>query len=485
MADDIVFRSAVEQAASIRRGDISPVEVVSAHLDRIDEYDDEVNAFVHRMDDRALAAAREAERAVQRGELLGPLHGVPVAVKDLIDVAGAPTTNGSKLFLDEVAAENALVVDRLEAAGAIVLGKTNTPEFGHKGTTDNVPFGPTGTPFDPTRNAGGSSGGSAAAVAAGMVPLAVGSDGGGSVRIPSAWCGVVGMKPTYRRIARPARPDAFTHTPFSQLGPHARTVEDAALFLDVVSGPHDRDPFSLPDDGFEARSALRTGMGDLRVAYSPALGAFPLAEGIRSTLDDAVAALETAGATVDRVDPAFEHTHGELCDAWMAGFAVGKAGIDASLGPDVDFRAEHRKDVPEEFVDLVEQGYGYDAIEYKQTDVVRTSAFDAVQDVLTEYDLIASATVGAFPAENLTDGSGRTVGPDSVAGEPVDPVIGWTLTYPFNMTGHPAISVPAGLVDGLPVGIQLVGPRFRDARVLAAAEAIERVRPWADTYRAL
>ncbi|MFB6113309.1 MAG: amidase [Halodesulfurarchaeum sp.] len=482
MASPPVTLSAVEQARRIRRGGLSPVEVVSSHLDRIDDLDEEINAFVHRMDDRALAEAKEAERAVKRGDRLGPLHGVPVAVKDLIDVAGEPTTAGSSVLLEAIAEDNAPVVDRLEAAGAIIVGKTNTPEFGHKGTTDNVPFGPTGTPFDPSRNAGGSSGGSAAAVAAGMVPLAVGSDGGGSVRIPSAWCGVVGMKPTFRRIARPARPDAFTHTPFSHLGPHARTVEDTALFLDVVSGPDNRDPLSLPDDGFEARDALGSGVDDLEVAYSPDLGVFPLSDGVRETLEAAVSGFETAGASVTRTDPAFEHSHDELCEAWTAGFAVSKAGIDAAFGEDVDFLGEHRAMVPEEFVDLVRLGYDYDAVEYKRTDVERTSAFDAVQDLFLEYDLLVSATVAIPPVPNRTDGSGRTVGPEEVSGVPVDPVIGWALTYPFNMTGHPAVTVPAGLDGGFPVGMQIVGPRFADGRVLAAADALERTNPWADSY---
>ncbi|MFB6107159.1 MAG: amidase [Halobacteriaceae archaeon] len=485
MTDDIVFRSATDQARLIRAGERSPVAVVRAHLDRIDELDDEVNAFVHRLDDRAMDRAREAERAVQRGDPLGPLHGVPVAVKDLEDVAGTPTTSGSQPFVDDVASENAPVVDRLEDAGAIVVGKTNTPEFGHKGTTDNVPFGPTGTPFDPSRNAGGSSGGSAAAVAAGMAALAVGSDGGGSVRIPSAWCGVVGLKATYRRVARPQRPDAFSHTPFSQIGPHARTVEDAALLFDAVSGPHPRDPLSLPDDGFEAVSATRGGVDGLDVAYSPDLGVFPLADPVRDTVDEAVAALETAGATVDRVDPDFGHSRDQLRDAWLAGFEVGYASLNENVKPEVDYLGADRDVATPEFVELVEAGYEYDAVDYKQADVVRTAAVDAVEDVFAEYDLLVSATLADLPVENRTDGSGRTVGPSEVAGEPVDPLIGWCLTYPYNMTGHPVASVPAGMADGLPVGLQVAAPRFREGRVLAAGAAVERVRPWADHYRTI
>ena len=483
---DLCDVSAAELARRVRAGELSPVEVVEAHLDRIRALDDEINAIVALRADEARETAREVKRRIEAGEDPGPLAGVPVAVKDLEDVAGLPTTSGSKPLADNVADEDALVVERLRDAGAVVLGKTNTPEFGHKGTTDNLLFGATGTPFDPSRNAGGSSGGSAAAVAARMAPIAQGSDGGGSVRIPSAWCGVYGLKPTYRRIPRPSQPDAFSHTPFSQLGPHSRTVEDAALMMDVLAGPGPGDPLVLPDDGTDYLGALGRDVSDLRVAYCPDLGTFPVADRVRSVVDDAVGAFEDAGATVERIDSVFEHTHAELYESWRLGFFVHFAALSEDLreSEGIEYLGADREDTTPAFADAIEIGSEASAVEYKRADNVRTSAFLAVQDLLSEYDLLASATLAVPPVENRDDGN--TVGPTEIDGEPVDPLVGWCLTYPFNMTGHPVASIPAGLDgDGLPVGLQLAGRRFEDETVLAASAAFERERPWHGTYDAV
>ena len=484
---DLTEASAAELARGVRAGDLSPVKVVEAHLDRIEELDDGINAFVTLCAEEAREAAREVERAIERGEDPGPLAGVPVAVKDLENVAGVRTTFGSKPLADTVAEESELFVERLREAGAVVLGKTNTPEFGHKGTTDNLVAGATGTPFDPSRNAGGSSGGSAAAVAARMAPIAQGSDGGGSIRIPSAWCGVYGLKPTYRRIPRPSEPDAFTHTPFSQLGPHARTVEDAALMLEVMAGPEpgagSGDPLVAPDDGADYLGALDRDVSELRVAYCPDLGVFPLDERVRAVVDDAAGAFEDAGATVERVESVFEHSHTALYDSWTTGWEVKFGALAENLeeSAGVDYLGADRDETTPAFVDAIERGHEISGVAYKRADNVRTSAFLAVQDLLSEYDLLASATLAVPPVENRDDGN--TVGPSEVDGEPVDPLVGWCLTYPFNMTGHPAASLPAGLdEDGLPVGLQLVGRRFEDETVLAASAAFERERPWHDTY---
>jgi amidase/aspartyl-tRNA(Asn)/glutamyl-tRNA(Gln) amidotransferase subunit A len=483
---DLPQLTAAELGRRVRAGDLPPVKVVEAHLDRIEALDDEINAFVALRVEEAREEAREVKREIEAGEDPGPLAGVPVAVKDLEDVAGLPTTDGSKPLENNVAEEDALFVERLRDAGAIVLGKTNTPEFGHKGTTDNLLFGATGTPFDPSRNAGGSSGGSAAAVAARMASIAQGSDGGGSVRIPSAWCGVFGLKPTYRRIPRPSEPDAFSHTPFSQLGPHSRTVEDAALMMDVLSGPGPGDPLVLPDDGTDYLGALDRDVSDLRIAYSPDLGVFPVDERVRTVVDDAVEAFEAAGATVERVDSVFEHSHEELYAAWVRGFEVKFAALAENLreSEGIEYLGADREDTTPAFAEAIETGREMAAVDYKRADNVRTSAFLAVQELLSEYDLLASATLAVPPVENRDDGN--TVGPTEIDGKPVDPLVGWCLTYPFNMTGHPVASIPAGLDgDGLPVGLQLAGRRFEDETVLAASAAFERERPWHDTYDAI
>jgi Asp-tRNA(Asn)/Glu-tRNA(Gln) amidotransferase A subunit family amidase len=309
--------SAAAVARRVREGHLSPIAVVETCLARIADRNDRTKAFVTVTADRAREAAREAAAAVEAGEELGPLHGVPVAIKDLEDVAGVPTTRGSLLFEDAVAESNATVVDRLVDAGAIVVGKTNTPEFALGCTTDNRVVGATATPFDLDRVSGGSSGGAGAALADGLVPLAQGSDTGGSVRTPAACCGVVGLKPTYGRVPLSVGSNAFaTHSPFRHLGPMARTVEDAALMLDVMAGPHPADPFTLPEPDTDYVAATDRSIADFDVAYSPDLGTYPVAPAVRSKLDEAVEAFERAGATVHHVDGPLEQDNNAILDTY-------------------------------------------------------------------------------------------------------------------------------------------------------------------------
>ena len=484
MSGELCFTPATELASRIRRRDLSPVEVVDAFLERIEERNGEIGAYVTVIGEEAREAAREAERAVGSREPPGPLHGVPVAIKDLFDYkAGVRNTYGSKPLADYVPHQNATYVERLEGAGAIVLGKTNTPEFGHKGATDNLLFGPTSTPFAPGKNAGGSSGGSAAAVADGLCAIAQGTDAGGSIRIPASFCGVYGFKATFGRVASATRPDAFlSHTPFSHSGPLSRTVEDAALMLGAMAGPHLRDPFSLPDEGIDYMAATRRSIEGMRVAYSPDFGIFPVEERVLSVVGEAVRAFEEAGARVEEVDVGFRRDQRELSELWMREVGVRSAEIVANLKDAgvADLLGEHREDLTPEFAGLLEKGWGMGAVEYRRDEVVRTEVFDAIQDLFEEYDLLVTPTLAVPPFDNADDGN--TVGPSQVNGEAVDPLLGWCLTYPINYTGHPAASVPAGFTEGLPVGMQIIGRRFADAEVLAASAAFERMRPWHDSY---
>ena len=484
MTEELCFTSATELASRIRRRDLSPVEVVDAFLDRIRSRNERTNAYVLVLEEEARERAREAERALGSGSSLGSLHGVPAAIKDLSDFkAGVRNTSGSKPLADFVPEANAAHVERLEEAGAIVLGKTNTPEFGHKGVTDNLLFGPTSTPFAPGKNAGGSSGGSAAAVADGLAPIALGSDGGGSIRIPASFCGVYGLKASFGRVAAPSRPDAFlTHTPFNHIGPLSRTVQDAALVLGVMAGPHPRDPFSLPDDGTDYLAATRRPIEGLRIGYSPDFGIFPVEERVAAIVGEAVKAFESAGARVEEVDVGIKRSQWELCELWLREMGVLFADLAEGMKEEgTDLLGEHRDELTPQFAELLEFGQGMSAVEYKRDDMVRTEAFDAVQDVFDEYDLLVTPTLAVPPFDNADDGN--TLGPTSIDGEEVNPLLGWCLTYPINYTGHPAASVPAGFTDhGLPVGMQVVGPRFADDVVLAASAAFERIRPWHGSY---
>jgi aspartyl-tRNA(Asn)/glutamyl-tRNA(Gln) amidotransferase subunit A len=468
MTDALPDRSAVDLARRIRTGDLSPVTLVDACLDRIDERNDRTTAFVTVLEESARERARAAAAAVERGDDPGPLHGVPVAIKDLTPVAGVRTTYGSVPLAEHVPDRDDPSVARLRAAGAIVIGKTNTSEFGHVATTGNDLFGATANPHDPERTAGGSSGGSAAAVADGLVPIAQGTDAGGSVRIPAAACGCVGLKPSAGRVPRRTRPDAFTDVvPFTDAGPIARTAEDAALLLDVMAGPHPDDPFSLPGRSGRFRDAVDRGVDDLRVAYSPDLGAFAVDERVRSTVERATERLAAAGATVERIDGPLADVWSEASEASLTLFQAKMAGLaatsEAAFGVALDDRLDELSCVLRA---MIERGREHDAVALAEASAARTAVFDAVQSTLAAYDLLACPTLGTlpFPVDSH--------GPETIDGESIDRFTGWYLTQPFNMTGHPAASVPAGASDGLPVGLQLVGRRHDDATVLAASAAL-------------
>ena len=481
----MTYTSAAELASQISRRAVSPVEAVDAALERIDERDD-LNAFVTVLHDDARERARELETELDRGGPVGPLHGVPIAIKDLFDFkAGVPNTMGSIPFEEYVPDYSATYVDRLENAGAVVVGKTNTPEMGHKGITDNELVGPTSTPFDLDRNAGGSSGGSAAAVADGMVPIAQGSDGGGSIRIPASFCGVYGFKASFGRVPQEIRPDGFlSHTPFIHAGPITRTVEDAALMLQVMVGPHPRDPMSAPDDGMRFRDAVSRGIDDFDVAYSPDFDVFPIDERVRAVVDDAVDDLAEAGASVEEIELGLETDHRELADLWLRQIgALYHSAVEGFKADGMDLLADHREELTPEFAELLEETAGLTMLDLKRDDHVRTEVYDRIQDVFERYDLLITPTLAVPPVENAGPDEGSTLGPREIGGEEVEPLIGWCLTHPINFTGHPAASVPAGLTtDGLPVGVQLVGDRFADDDVLAASAALERVRPWSGHY---
>jgi Asp-tRNA(Asn)/Glu-tRNA(Gln) amidotransferase A subunit family amidase len=485
-ATKLCFLPATELAARIRRRDISPVEVVDAYLARIAHRNPVINAYTLVLADEARAAARVAERAVAVGGPLGPLHGVPVAIKDLDDVAGVPTSMGSRAVLNRVPKKSAIVVERLIAAGAIILGKTNTPEFGHKGITDNLRFGPTHTPWAIGHNAGGSSGGSAAAVADGLAALAQGTDGGGSVRIPASFSGVVGFKASFGRVPSVTRPDAFLWGhPLVHIGPLARTVADAALMASVMAGPHARDPLSLPDDGVDYRASVGRPAGALKVAYSPRLGNFPVDPRVAAVIKGAAATLAGHGMNVDEVELALKPHHGELAALWVRTIAIHYGAIAEHLKAEgLDLLGEHADELSPDFRAMLESAGRVSAVEHALDDILRTQVFDALEDVFERYDVIISPTLAVPPVRNASDGNTR--GPTQINGEAVDPLIGWCMTYPINFTGHPAISVPAGLTnDGLPVGLQIIGRRHADETVLAMAAAFERMQPWFSSYPGL
>ncbi len=484
-ATGLAYTSAAEIAARVRQRELSPVDVVDACIRRIETRNPSLNAFVYEGFDEARQRAKAAEQAVLRGDPLGPLHGVPTAMKDCFDYKpGWPTTfGGVRALKDWIADTSCTYVERMERAGAILLGKTNSPILGFRGTCDNYLFGPGRNPFDTSRNTGGSSGGSAAAVADGLVPIAEGTDGGGSIRIPASWCGVFGFKASFGRVPYVARPNAFAGVaPFLFEGTETRTVEDAALGLTALAGYDPRDPFSLTDQ-LDFLGALRGSVEGMRIAYSPNLDVFPVDPDVASVVAGAVRTFEAAGAQVEQVKVGITRDQHELSDMWCRMIVGGNVVAFANLKRDgLDILGDHPDDLPPELHAWLEVGEKLTFVDFLNDQAVRSEVYDAIQGVLNSYDLLVTPTLACTAVKNADDGN--TKGPTELQGVAVDPLIGWCLTYPINYTGHPAASIPAGLSEsGMPVGMQIVGRRYADLDVLTASAVFERLRPWSQTYQ--
>ncbi|WP_433151693.1 amidase [Actinomadura nitritigenes] len=460
---DAADLTAVELLEAYRAKELSPVEAAEAVLARIDRDDAELNAFCLLDPGTTLEAARASAERWRRGETLGALDGVPVSIKDVLLTRGWPTLRGSTT-IDPAGpwTEDAPSVARLREQGAVFVGKTTTPEFAWKGVTDNPLTGITRNPWNPARTPGGSSGGAAAAVAAGMAPLALGTDGGGSVRIPAAFTGTFTIKPTYGRIPHyPASPfGTLAHT-----GPMTNTVADAELLLDAVCGADARDWSSLPPPAAPFAGAPGERGGDdlagLRVAFSPDLGFARVDPEVAASVAAAAEAFTELGAKVEQADPGFADPVADFEVLWFAGAAK----VVEHLAP------EQRARLDPGLREICEQGARYSAVEYL-TATARRMELGRIMGLFHDrYDLLLTPTmpIAAFEA-------GREVPP----GSPSPRWTSWTpFTYPFNMTQQPAASLPCGFTsDGLPIGLQVVGARHADALVMAACRAYERARPW-------
>lgn len=484
LADELCYMSATELAARIRRRELSPVEVVDAIICRIEVRNPSLNAFVYHGHDEARKRAIKAEETLMAGSDIGPLHGVPTAMKDLLDFkpGWVTTFGGIRTFKDFVADFYCTYAERMEQAGAILLGKTNSPVMGLRGTCDNYLFGPSRNPFNLNKNAGGSSGGSAAAVADGLVPIAEGTDGGGSIRIPAAWTGTYGYKASFGRVPLLSRPNAFAgDTPFILEGPITRTVSDAALALQALAGYDARDPYSLDQD-IDFSAATTQSIKDWKIAYSPALDVFPVEPAVAHVVEHAVQAFADAGAIIEKVSLGIERSHMELADLWCRLIMpVGLSVFENFKDQGIDLLTDHRDDLPPEFLAWADRCVNMTVREFFADQEVRTEIFDAIQGIFAEYDLLITPTLACLPVDNANDGN--TLGPQTVNGDKVNRLIGWCLTYFTNFSGHPSASIPAGLTDeDMPVGMQIIGPRYGDEKVLAASAVFEQLRPWQKTY---
>ena len=458
--DDLRFMPAADLAAAIARRKVSPVDAVKAVLDAIDDTKT-LNAWVTVDADAALKAARAAERAaMRRGVRLGPLHGVPFGVKDLVITKGVRTTFGTPLYRDNVPTEDAPSVARMKAAGGIMIGKTNTPTFGWVGVTDNLIFGLTRNPWNPERTPGGSSGGAGAALAAGMAPLHIGTDGGGSIRKPSAFTGTFGLKASYGRV--PVYPASAAWS-VSHVGPMTRTVKDAALMLNVIAGPDERDPYSLPAERMDYVKALKGSLKGLRVAYSETLGLAPAVDPeVRNATAKAARVFRELGCRVEATNPSW-------ASPWEPWRAIFLGGIAARLAPYLD----RKKEIDAGLLAIVEESLAWPPAKYVQAWVDRLAWCAKAMVFFERYDLLLTPTVASPPFPH------GILYPGEIDGVKVGREASSIFTYPFNLTGQPAASVPCGFTkDGLPIGLQIVGRRFDDVTVLRASAAFETARPW-------
>jgi aspartyl-tRNA(Asn)/glutamyl-tRNA(Gln) amidotransferase subunit A len=474
-ADNEICRlDAVTLAARIRSRALSPVEVTDAVLRRMDRLEPYIHAFCAPAHDLARATAKAVERRIMAGEPIGPLAGVPIGIKDLVATKDLPTVMGSPLYRNFTPDEDDIVVERLKHADAVIIGKTNVPEFGYSGVGHNSVFPTTRNPWNLALTSGGSSAGSGASVAAGVAPFAIGSDGGGSVRIPAAHCGLVGIKasmgrvPLYPGCKDERYPGASGWESLEHIGPMSRTVADSALMLNVIAGPDPRDRLSLPAVSFDWQQAASSGgLRGKRIAYSADWGYAAVDPEVRRVVGDAVRAFETdLGCIVEQADPGwtdpFEAFWGLVAmETDLTGLRAMAKGHEHEMSPHlVAFFQRHW--TAEEFTDAI---------------MVRKAVCNKMWRLMQRYDLLLTPTLAVppFPV--------GIQGPEVIDGQPVADTQWLCFTFPMNMTGQPAATVPAGLTrDGLPVGLQIIGRHLDDELVMQACGALEAARPWRDQW---
>jgi amidase len=444
--DDLCFMSARDLAALIRTRKVSAREVMAAHVAQIDRVNPKVNAIVAKLDDRAcLALAEAADQQKGKAGTPGPLFGLPIAIKDLQPAVGFPFTRGSPIYRDLMPAEDSLIVERLRKAGAIIIGKTNVPEFGLGSHTYNTVYGATRNPYDLTKSAGGSSGGAAAALATGMLPIADGSDFGGSLRNPGNFNNVVGLRPTVGLV--PVAPSAFPFLGFAVLGPLARSVSDVGLVLSAIAGADPRDPGSYPANAAAFRGSLERKFAGTRVAWCPDLGGLPLDAGVRTVLESQRAVFQRLGCIVEEACP--DLTGADSIFMTIRGFR--NAALNGPL------LARYRSQIKPEAIAEIESGAKLTGSDVAQAMMQHSQLLERVRRFQEKYEFILCAVNQIPPFDVTVDW------PRSINGVPMDNYLAWMKSaYWITVTFRPAISVPAGFTaEGLPVGIQIVG-RYRD-----------------------
>ncbi len=457
--DEICFLTATKLAALVRSKELSCREVMRAHLEQIDRVNPTVNAIVTLLPERAMEQATLADESIARDENIGPLHGLPIAHKDLVPTKGVRTTFGSPIYKDFVPDQDALIIERLKNAGAIMIGKTNTPEFGAGSQTFNEVFGATLNPYDTTKTCGGSSGGAAVALACGMLPIADGSDTGGSLRNPASFCNVVGFRTSPGRV--PVWPRELGWFPISVSGPMARTVQDAALMLSAIAGPDTRSPISITEPGSRFADPLDRDFQNVRIAWSPAFGDLPVDPSVTAVIDAQRSAFESLGCRTEDATPDFADADDvfKVWRAWM---------FESKHAPLIE---THRDQIKETIIWNVEEGAKLTGPQISKTEQKRTQLYHRMREFMETYEFLI------LPVTQVPPFDVNQPYVTEINGTQLETYIDWMKScYFVTVTGHPAISVPCGFTDeGLPVGVQIVGRHQDDFGVLQVAHAFEQL----------
>ena len=461
--EEICYMSACNMAEKIRTQEISSLEITETIIERIQKINPIINAYCTTTFEIAKEMAKKADERVKKGEKMGTINGIPTSLKDIIETEGIKTTYGSKMYENFAPEEDAIVVKRLKDAGCVIMGKTNTPEFAFSGITDNPVFGVSKNPWNLERTTGGSTGGGAAAIASGLGPLAVGTDAGGSIRIPSALCGIYGLKPSFGRV--PTYPYVILHSrTINHYGPLVRYVEDAALMLDVMKGPDDNDRLSLPDQNISYLDSIDNKSNKLKIGYSLDLGyAKVLDPDVEKCVLNSIDKFEQFGWTTEQAKI-------KIRKAEMAFYTLYTVDFGYDLKP--KFK-EWKDKIDPDLLKLAEGGLGYSGIDVMRAMDQRRIIYDTINSFFKEYDILITPTT-AIPAFEL-----GIMYPPVINGKNVSPT-GWQpFTLPFNLTGHPAGTVPCGWSsEGLPIGMQIVGKRFDELTVLQVSKAFQDIAPW-------
>ena len=467
--DEICFMSAYEMLEKIKTQELTSTEITETIIERIERINPIINAYCTPTFELARETAKKADEVFKKGEKLGLLHGIPTSIKDLMQTKGIRTTYGSKLYEDFIPEQDDVAVQRLIAAGCVILGKTNTPEFGSVALTNNKLFGETKNPWDIERNSGGSSGGAASSVASGIGPLALGSDGGGSIRVPSSCCGVYGLKPTFGRIPSYPRIGIAFYS-MDHYGPIVRYVKDAALMLNVMKGYHPADNNSFPDDDIDYVKILENKPKKLKIGYSMTLGFGKiLEEEVKESVLDGIQKFEQFDWDVEESNLKIRKPESAFKTLVSIGYAY-------DLQKDFNNRLE---DLSPDLKGTIRLGLDNNSMNIGKAREQRNQVYEVMYQYFKNYDVLITPTL---PCPAIKPGwleSGTTF--PTIGNKSLNTVSWMTYTYPFNMTGLPAASIPCGWTNsGLPIGMQIVGKRYDERIVLQVSKAFEEIAPWQD-----